>query len=193
VDATDLDSVRHWVSAAERELGPASLLCNCVGWAGPMRPFLETSPEEWPAILDLELMAGLRLAAVAVPGMVERGWGRVVNLASDSAKAGESGLAVSAAGRGGLAAFGRSLARELARHRVTVNTVCPGPVETPALEALAASPLGERLLPAMLRAVPLRRAGRPEEVAALFAFLCSEDAGYMTGQTLSVSGGLTMS
>ncbi|MEE9254934.1 MAG: SDR family oxidoreductase, partial [Pseudomonadales bacterium] len=126
-------------------------------------------------------------------GMAERGMGRVINIASDAGRVGSSGEAVYSACKGGIIAFSKTMARELARRGVTVNTVCPGPTDTPLLQSMAADGgLGERIVPALERAVPMRRIGEPNDYPGIVAFLASDDASFITGQTISVSGGLTM-
>ncbi len=192
LDVTDSSSVDKAVSEVERELGPIAILVNNAGW-DELRPFLETDDEFWDRVIELNFKGCLRVSRRVVPGMVERGYGRVVNIGSDAARVGSSLEAVYSGAKAGVVAFSKTLARETARSGVTVNAVCPGPTETPLLEGmLSEGDAGARALEAMRRAVPMRRLGKPEEVAAAVAFLASERAGYITGQTLSVSGGLTM-
>ena len=192
VDVTDTASVRAAADRIEAELGGIEILVNNAGW-DEFHPFLETEEEFWDRVIDLNFKGCLRTCRRAVPGMVERGYGRVVNIASDAARVGSSLEAVYSGAKGGVVAFSKTLAREVAREGVTVNCVCPGPTETPMLAEIAGSGEGsEKVLEAMRRAVPMRRLGRPEDIAAAVAFLASEDAGFITGQTLSVSGGLTM-
>ncbi len=192
LDVTDTSSVDEAVDEIERQLGPISILVNNAGW-DELRPFLETDEDFWDQVIELNLKACLRVCRRVVPGMVERGYGRVVNIGSDAARVGSSLEAVYSGAKGGVVAFSKTLARETARSGVTVNTVCPGPTETPLLKGmLAEGDAGAKALEAMRRAVPMRRLGKPNEIAAAVAFLASENAGYITGQTLSVSGGLTM-
>ena len=192
LDVTDSGSVDAAVARAESELGPVEILINTAGW-DEFRPFLETEEEFWDRIIELNYKGCLRMCRRVVPGMVERGYGRVVNISSDAARVGSSLEAVYAGAKAGQVAFGKTLAREVARRGVTVNSVCPGPTETPLLEGLLGSgEAGAKMVESLRRAVPLRRIGRPEDVAAAVAFLASEQAGFITGQTLSVSGGLTM-
>ncbi len=192
LDVTDSGSVAAAVTQAERELGPIEILINTAGW-DEMRPFLETDEEFWESIIELNYKGCLRVCRRVVPGMVERGYGRVVNISSDAARVGSSLEAVYAGAKAGQVAFGKTLAREVARRGVTVNSVCPGPTETPLLDGmLGAGEAGAKMVEALRRAVPMRRLGRPEDVAAAVAFLASDRAAYITGQTLSVSGGLTM-
>jgi 2-hydroxycyclohexanecarboxyl-CoA dehydrogenase len=192
LDVTSAASVEEAIEEIERALGPISVLVNNAGW-DELRPFLETDEQFWDRVIELNFKGCLRVCRRVVPGMVERGYGRVVNIGSDAARVGSSLEAVYSGAKGGVVAFSKTLARETARSGVTVNAVCPGPTETPLLEGmLAEGEAGARALEAMRRAVPMRRLGRPEEIAAAVAFLASEQAGYITGQTLSVSGGLTM-
>jgi 2-hydroxycyclohexanecarboxyl-CoA dehydrogenase len=192
LDVTDTSSVEEAVEEVERQLGPITILVNNAGW-DELRPFLETDEAFWDRVIELNLKGCLRVSRRVVPGMVERGYGRVVNIGSDAARVGSSLEAVYSGAKAGVVAFSKTLARETARSGVTVNAVCPGPTETPLLEGmLAEGDAGAKALEAMRRAVPMRRLGKPEEIAAAVAFLASERAGYITGQTLSVSGGLTM-
>src|SRR3954452_15652753 len=153
-----------------------------------MRPFLETDERFWDRVLEINFKGGLRTARRIVPGMAERGWGRVVNIGSDAGRVGSSLESVYSGAKGAVIAFTKTLAREVARSGVTANTVCPGPTRTPMLASM-----DPKMASALERAVPMRRLGEPEHVAAAVAFLASDAAGYITGQTLSVSGGLTMS
>ena len=192
LDVTDAASVAGAVVAAERDLGPVDILVSCAGW-DELKAFLETDDVFTSKVLDINLRGPIRVARAVLPGMVQRGWGRVVNIASDAGRVGSTGEAVYSAAKGGLIAFTKTIARESARAGVTANAVCPGPTDTPLLRGMTdADERGQKLIDAMVRAVPMRRLGTPEDVAAAVAFLCSEEAGYITGQTLSVSGGLTM-
>lgn len=191
-DVTDADSVAEATKRAERELGPIEILVNNAGW-DELRPFLETEESFWDRVIELNFKGCLRLCHRVVPGMVQREYGRVVNIGSDAARVGSSLEAVYSGAKGGVVSFTKTLARETARHGVTANAVCPGPTETPLLDQITGvGDSGAKAIDAMRRAVPMRRLGRPEEVAAAVAFLASERAGFITGQTLSVSGGLTM-
>jgi 2-hydroxycyclohexanecarboxyl-CoA dehydrogenase len=192
VDITDYDAVEAAVAEAESDLGPADVLVNNAGW-DIFKPFLETDPALWRKIIAINLTGALNMHHVVLPGMVERGHGRVVNIASDAARVGSSGEAVYAACKGGLLALSKTLAREHARQGITVNVVCPGPTETPLFENfLAEAGNPEKLAQAFRRSVPLGRLGRPEDLPGAIVFLASEDAAFITGQVLSVSGGLTM-
>jgi 2-hydroxycyclohexanecarboxyl-CoA dehydrogenase len=192
LDVTDAGSVDEAARATESQLGSVDILVNNAGW-DDLRPFLETDEAFWDRLIELNFKGCLRTCRRLVPGMVEHGYGRVVNISSDAARVGSSLEAVYAGAKGGVVSFTKTLARETARHGVTANVVCPGPTETPLLEGMMGrGDSGAKALEAMRRAVPMRRLGKPEEVAAAVAFLASERAGFITGQTLSVSGGLTM-
>jgi len=156
-------------------------------------PFLETTEDFWDRILDINFKGALRVIHATVPGMIERGFGRVINIGSDAGRVGSSLEAVYSGAKGGIIAFTKTLAREVATTGVTANTVCPGPTDTPALRKFAnGSGDAEKVIGGMTRGVPMRRLGTPEDVGPAVAFLASDGAGFITGQTLSVSGGLTM-
>jgi 2-hydroxycyclohexanecarboxyl-CoA dehydrogenase len=191
LDVTDRDSVRAGIEAAQAELGPIDILVNNAGW-DELVAFLETDEPFWDKVIEINYKGCLRLTHEALPGMVERGWGRVVNIASDAGRVGSSLESVYSGAKAGVIGFTKTIAREVARSGVTANTVCPGPTRTPMLEGMASEEGGEKLIASLERAVPMRRLGEPEDVAAAVAFLASEQASYITGQTLSVSGGLTM-
>jgi 2-hydroxycyclohexanecarboxyl-CoA dehydrogenase len=168
------------------------VLVNCAGW-DEFKPFLETDEPFWRRVIAINYEGALRTTHAVLGGMMERGWGRIVNISSDAARVGSAQEAVYAGAKAGVIAFTKTIARESARRGVTANVVCPGPTDTAMLQEMTrAGPDSERLRDALTRAVPMRRLGRPDEVAAAVAFLACEDAGYITGQTLSVSGGLTM-
>ena len=189
VDITDRDQIAAAMVSFEAACGPVQGLANIAGWDTP-RAFLDTDRALWDKVIQINLYGPLNMHHVVVRGMAERGFGRVVNVASDAGRVGSSGEAVYAACKGGIIAFTKTLARELARKGVTLNVVCPGPTDTPLFDNFrTASPsIGD----ALARAIPLRRLGEPDDYAGMIAFLLSDDAGYMTGQTISVSGGLTM-
>lgn len=192
MDVTDSRAVSDAVAQAQAHLGPIEVLINCAGW-DEFRPFLETDEAFWRRVVAINYEGCLRTTFAVVGEMAERGWGRVVNVSSDAARVGSAHEAVYAGAKAGVVAFTKTVAREFARRGVTANAVCPGPTDTDMLkEMVRATPDSERLVDALTRAVPMRRLGRAEDVAAAIAFLASEQAGYITGQTLSVSGGLTM-
>jgi 2-hydroxycyclohexanecarboxyl-CoA dehydrogenase len=192
MDVTDLDSVVAGVRLVGDELGPVDVAVNNAGW-DELRPFVETDEAFWSRVVDINFMGCARVTHAVLPGMVERGFGRIVNVASDAGRVGSSLESVYSGAKGGVIAFTKTIARETARNGVTANSVCPGPTRTPMLEGMAGEgEQGAKLIDALTRAVPMRRLGEPEDVAAAVAFFASERAGYITGQTLSVSGGLTM-
>jgi 2-hydroxycyclohexanecarboxyl-CoA dehydrogenase len=173
------------------ELGAIDVLVNNAGWDEAM-PFLETTAEFWEKVLRINLFGHIALSHAFGRLMAERGRGRIVNIASDAGKVGSSGETTYAAAKGGLIAFTKSLAREMARHGVTANCVCPGPTETPLLQRAFPDERGQKILESMRRTIPLRRFATPEDVAACVAYLASDDAAYLTGQAISVDGGLVM-
>jgi 2-hydroxycyclohexanecarboxyl-CoA dehydrogenase len=192
LDVTDSGSVRAGIERAVDALGPIEILVNNAGW-DELRPFLETDESFWDRLIEINFKGCLRVSQAVLPGMVERRFGRVVNIASDAGRVGSSLEAVYAGTKGGVIAFTKTIAREHATAGVTANAVCPGPTRTPLLEGMVGDPeRGSKLIDSLARAVPMKRLGEPEDVAAAVAFLASERAGYITGQTLSVSGGLTM-
>jgi 2-hydroxycyclohexanecarboxyl-CoA dehydrogenase len=190
VDVTDGGTVAEAVADASRELGPVEILVNNAGW-DELRPFVETDEEFWDRVIAINLKGCLHTTRALLPGMIERGFGRIVNIASDAGRVGSSMESVYAGAKGGVIAFTKTIAREAARAGVTANAVCPGPTRTPLLDQMTADG-GEKLVDALIRAVPMRRLGEPEDIAAAVAFFASDGAGFITGQTLSVSGGLTM-
>ncbi|MBJ7337529.1 3-oxoacyl-ACP reductase family protein [Mycolicibacterium sp.] len=193
VDVTDTESVRGAVKTTVAELGDVEVAVNNAGWDDFM-PFLDTTEDFWNRILDINFKGALRVSQAVVPGMVERSFGRVVNIGSDAGRVGSSLEAVYSGAKGGIIAFSKTLAREVATKGVTVNTVCPGPTDTPALRKFADSSGqdADKVLGGMTRSVPMKRLALPSDIAAAVAFFASDAAGYITGQTLSVSGGLTM-
>jgi 2-hydroxycyclohexanecarboxyl-CoA dehydrogenase len=192
LDVTDGASVKAALERVAGELGAVEILVNNAGW-DEFRPFLDSDEPFWDRVIEVNFKGCLRLTRGALPGMVERDWGRIVNIGSDAGRVGSSLESVYSGAKGGIIAFTKTIAREVARNGVTANTVCPGPTETPMLaEMTADDEQGARVIEAMKRAVPMKRLGAPEDVAAAVAFLASEEAGFITGQTLSVSGGLTM-
>jgi 2-hydroxycyclohexanecarboxyl-CoA dehydrogenase len=192
LDVTDSASVAAGVDRASDALGPIEILVNNAGW-DELVPFLETDEPFWDRVIEVNLKGCLRVTRAVLPGMVERKWGRLVNIGSDAGRVGSSLESVYSGAKGGVIAFTKTVAREVAHAGVTANTVCPGPTRTPLLEGMAAQDeRGGKLLASLERSIPMRRLGEPDDVAAAVAFLASERAGYITGQTLSVSGGLTM-
>ena len=192
IDVTDGDSVNEGVRTVSAELGAAEVLVNNAGW-DELRPFTDTDEAFWDRVVEINFKGCLRMTAAVLPGMAERGFGRIVSIGSDAGRVGSSHEAVYSGAKGGVIAFMKTIAREVARNGVTANTVCPGPTRTPLLERMASEgEAGSRMIDSLTRAIPMRRLGEPEDVAAAVAFLASDRAGFITGQTLSVSGGMTM-
>jgi 2-hydroxycyclohexanecarboxyl-CoA dehydrogenase len=192
VDIGDYHQVHDAVQNFEAAFGPTDLLANVAGWDRAVN-FLDSSVELWDKVIRINLYGPIHMHHVVVRGMAERGFGRVVNVSSDAGRVGSSGESVYSACKGGINAFTKTLARELARRGVTLNAVCPGPTDTPLLSSIAeSSPGGHKLTEALARAIPMGRLGQPDDYPGLIAFLLSDDAAFITGQTISVSGGLTM-
>ncbi|MEM7285544.1 MAG: SDR family oxidoreductase [Actinomycetota bacterium] len=192
MDITDSDAVIDGHLRVLDEMGAVDVLVNAAGWDKFMR-FVDTDEDFWDRIIDINYKGMLRLTHACVPGMIERGWGRIVNIASDAGRVGSSLEAVYSGAKGGTIAFSKTLAREVARKGVTVNVVCPGPTDTPLLTEIAeANDDSDRVIAAMANASAMKRLGTPQEIAPAVVYFASEEAGFTTGQTLSVSGGLTM-
>ncbi|CCD93350.1 Short Chain CoA Dehydrogenase [Bradyrhizobium sp. ORS 375] len=191
-DITDRASVDAALAAAEAKLGPIDVLVNNAGW-DIFKPFTKTEPKDWERLIAINLTGALHMHHAVLPGMAARRSGRIVNIASDAARVGSSGEAVYAACKGGLVAFSKTIAREHSRHNITVNVVCPGPTDT-ALFADYKQGAGnpEKLVEAFTRSIPLGRIGQPDDLPGAILFFASDDAAFVTGQVLSVSGGLTM-
>jgi 2-hydroxycyclohexanecarboxyl-CoA dehydrogenase len=191
-DITERPSVDAAVERVTAQLGPIDVLVNNAGW-DLFVPFLDTSPEDWSRLIDVNLVGALHMHHAVLPQMVERGGGRVVNVSSDAARVGSSGEAVYAACKAGLVALSKTLAREHSRHGITFNVVCPGPTDTALLATVTdtASNPG-KLREAFRRSIPMGRLGQPDDLVGAVLFFASDAAGFVTGQVLSVSGGLTM-
>jgi 2-hydroxycyclohexanecarboxyl-CoA dehydrogenase len=190
-DISDYAAVKSAIEAFERAAGPIALLVNNAGWDRAAN-FLDTTPDFWAKVVAINLYGPLNVSHVVLKGMAARGFGRVVNVASDAGRVGSSGEAVYSACKGGMIAFGKTLARELVGKGVIVNTLCPGPTDTAILRSFLEGPDGAKIAEGLKRAIPMRRLGVPEDYPGIVAFLLSDDAAYITGQTISVSGGLTM-
>jgi len=191
-DITNRAEVDVAVAAAQAALGPIAVLVNNAGW-DVFKPFVKTVPAEWDKLIAINLTGALHMHHAVLPGMVERKAGRIVNIASDAARGGSSGEAVYAACKGGLVALSKTLAREHARQNITVNVVCPGPTDTALLAGFAEGARDPaKLMDAFRSAIPLGRIGQPDDLAGAIVFLGSDDAAFITGQVISVSGGLTM-
>ncbi len=191
VDISDYGGVNRAVESFEATFGPTALLVNNAGWDRALT-FLDSTPEFWTKVIAINLYGPLNMSHVVLKGMAARGFGRVVNIASDAGRVGSSGEAVYSACKGGVIALTKTLARELVGKGVILNTLCPGPTDTAILKSFLDGPDGTRIAEGLKRAIPMRRFGAPEDYPGLVAFLLSDDAAYITGQTISVSGGLTM-
>jgi 2-hydroxycyclohexanecarboxyl-CoA dehydrogenase len=187
VDVTSVASIRRMVEDA----GRVDVLVNNAGWDRIHR-FVDTDEGFWDKVLAINLKGQIACAHAVLPGMIERKQGRIICIASDAGRVGSSGEVVYSAAKGGVIAFTKALAREVARFSICVNAVAPGPADTPFLKIFSEDPSNERIVEAMVRATPLKRLAQPVDVAGVVAFLASDDAAFMTGQTVSVSGGLTM-
>jgi len=192
VDLTRQDSVEAAVSAVESQLGPVDILVNNAGW-DHAAPFLKTDKALWDKIVAVNLYGPLYMHHAVLKGMATRGAGKVVNIASDAARVGSSGEAVYAFCKGGLLSFSKTMARELARKQININVVCPGPTDTALFRDFAGEgEQGDKLRLALTKAIPFGRLGQPDDLPGVVAFLASDDAAFITGQVISVSGGLTM-
>jgi len=191
-DITDHSACQSAVRSVEAAVGPVDILVNNAGW-DVFRPFVDTSPSDWQKIISINLTGVLNMHHVVLPGMVDRKRGRIVSVSSDAGRVGSSGEAVYAGCKAGLIGFSKTIAREHSRHNINVNVVCPGIINTKLYEDYkkgARNP--EKLDDAFRRAIPLGRLGEPADLPGAICFLASDDAAYITGQVLSVSGGLTM-
>jgi 2-hydroxycyclohexanecarboxyl-CoA dehydrogenase len=190
-DVSDPGTVRAAVTTLEQTLGPLDVLVNNAGW-DRLQPFVENDPALWDRLIAVNLKGVLHATRAVLDGMIARRRGRIVSISSDAGRVGSSGEAVYAACKAGIIGFSKTLAREVARHGITVNVVCPGPTDTALLAEVMEGERGAKVLQGMQRAIPLGRLATPEDVAGAVAYFVSEEAGYVTGQVLSVSGGLTM-
>ena len=186
VDLTDPASIAAFADTVQQRHGPVDVLVNAAGW-GRTAPFWEGTPEFWNQVVALNFVGPMTLTKALLPAMMERAQGKIVNVASDAGRVGSLGETVYSGAKGGLIAFTKALAREVARYHVNVNCVCPGPTDTPLMAAVP-----DKVKDALIKAVPLRRLGQPQEVAEAIAFFADPRSDYVTGQVLSVSGGLTM-
>ena len=191
-DLTKRAQVDRAIADTLAQFGQIDILVNNAGW-DRMEMFLDSEEETWDKIIAINFKGILYVCKAALPSMVARGQGKVISIASDAGRAGSTGEAVYAGTKGAIIAFSKTLAREMARHKITVNVVCPGLTETPLLQGIREqSPKTEKVIEAVTRAIPLGRVGQPEDIAGAVVYLASPAADFVTGQTLSVSGGLTM-
>ena len=186
LDLTDRDSIAKFAAAVLKRFGRVDILVNGAGW-GKTVPFVDSDDAFWEKVINLNFVGPMRLTKALLPQMFERKYGRVVSVSSDAGRVGSLGETVYSGAKAGLIGFTKGLAREGARYNVTVNVVCPGPTDTPLLAAVP-----EKYRDAFIKAIPMRRFGQPAEVAEAIVFFAGGNAGYITGQVLSVSGGLTM-
>lgn len=187
VDVSDPDAVANLREAVNTQLGIPTVVANVAGW-DIVQPFLDNDRAFWEKVVAINFMGTVAVTRAFLDGMIERGdGGRVVNVASDAGRVGSMGETVYAGAKGGVIGFTKSLAREMARHQINVNCVCPGPTDTPLFHMQS-----EKIRQALVRAIPFRRVGEPAEVAEAIAFFAAPRCSYITGQVLSVSGGLTM-
>jgi len=186
LDVTDAASVEEFRRVALERRPRVDIVANVAGW-GKTEPFVKNSPELWKKLIDLNLMGPIQVTRAFVEPMIERQAGKIVSVASDAGRVGSLGETVYSGAKGGVIAFTKALARELARHNITVNCVCPGPTDTPLMAAVP-----DKIREAFERATPMRRLAKPQEVADAILFFASARSDFVTGQVLSVSGGLTM-
>lgn len=191
-DITDPASVAAMVEKVKAKFGPVDILVNNAGW-DRMKPFLKTTPEFWDKVININFKGVLNTVYAIAPGMVEQNSGKIINIASDAARVGSMGESVYSGTKGAVISFSKTLARELARNKINVNVICPGPTPTPLLDDMKAEDaFAGKVLSGMDRIIPLKRMGAPEDIANAVAFFASKEADFITGQVLSVSGGLTM-
>ena len=190
VDIADRTAVDTAVAAVEAG-GPIDVLVNNAGW-DVIKPFLDTDMELWKKVIDINLYGPLNMHHAVLPGMVKNGGGRVVNISSDAGRVGSSGEAVYSACKGGIISFTKTVARELARKGIQLNAVAPGPTDTPLFAEVAKGEAGAKIAEGLKRAIPMKRLAQPTDYPGIICFLSSDDAGFITGQVISVSGGLSM-
>ena len=190
-DITDRAQVQDMVKATIGTFGKLDILVNNAGW-DIMEPFMQNNPELWDKVIAINLKGPIYSTRAVLEHFMGRKYGKIVNVSSDAGRVGSSGEAVYSACKGGIIAFTKTIAREMARYQINVNCVCPGATDTPLLAEMTKGETGAKIIDAMTKAVPFRRLAKPEDIAGAIAFLASDEAGFITGQTLSVSGGLTM-
>jgi len=189
MDVSDSASVASAVAEVRRELGAISVLVNNAG-IDKIEPFVDSTEDTWRAVVGVNYLGPVIVTRAVLDAMIEDGYGRIVNISSDAGRVGSSGEVVYSGTKGAVIAFGKALAREVARKGITVNTVCPGPTDTPLLQQVADA--SQKRFDALANAVPMKRIGTPDDIAPAVVFFAGDGAAYITGQTLSVSGGLTM-
>ncbi|RLB36661.1 MAG: 2-hydroxycyclohexanecarboxyl-CoA dehydrogenase [Deltaproteobacteria bacterium] len=191
-DITDLEQVKQTVAKVKEEFGPVDILVNNAGW-DRITPFIKTTPDLWEKVIAINYKGVINFVYAVIPDMMKRNTGRIISIASDAARVGSTGEAVYSGAKGAVISFSKTMARELARNKITVNVICPGPTPTPLLDEIKESDeFAKKILSGMERYIPLGRLGSPEDIACAVVFFASDEANFITGQTLSVSGGLTM-
>jgi len=190
-DITDRAQVQDMVKTALDKFGQLDILVNNAGW-DIIEPFTKNTPDFWEKVIAINLKGPIFCIRAVLDTMMAKKYGKIVSISSDAGRVGSSGEAVYSACKGGIIAFTKTIAREMASYKINVNCVCPGPTQTPMLAEVTKGETGAKIIEAMTRAVPFRRLGQPEDLAGPVAFLASDEAAFITGQTLSVSGGLTM-
>ena len=192
MDITNHAEVHAAIQRIHQQFGRIDVLVNNAGW-DVVKPFVETTPELWQKIININLLGPLNLHHAVTPLMIADGGGKIINIASDAGRVGSSGESVYSACKGGLISFSKTLARETARKNVRINVVCPGPTDTAILRSfIGEGDAGQKIYDGLIRAIPLKRVGQPEDIPGMVCFLASDDANFITGQVISVSGGLTM-
>lgn len=186
LDVANPASIAEFAGAVGRDVGPVDVLANVAGW-GRIQPFVDNDADFWARVVAVNFTGPVELARALLPAMMERRSGRIVNVSSDAGRVGSLGETMYSGAKAGIIGFSKGLAREMARYGISVNCVCPGPTDTPMFAAVP-----EKHRDAFIRAIPMRRLAKPSEIAHAVMFFASEEAGYVTGQVLSVSGGLTM-